>query len=56
VLASVFPVLFGVYLLVRPDVGVALLPLVLGSYALAWGLLLLVMAFQVWRHRGRRAR
>lgn len=55
VIASIFPLLFGGYLLWRPDVGVAFLPLVIGSYALAWGLLLLVIALQLWRHRQRRA-
>lgn len=53
VLASIFPVLFGAYLLWRPDAGVAVLPLVIGSYALAWGLLLLIIGFQLWRHRRR---
>ncbi len=50
-LAGVLSILFGVYLLLRHVLAVALLPLLLGGYALLWGLLLLAAAFRLWRHQ-----
>lgn len=41
--------LFGGFLLARPIAAVALLPLLIGSYTLAWGVLLLAAAFRLWR-------
>lgn len=49
--AGVLTILFGVFLLARPIVAVALLPLMIGGYALLWGLLLLAAAFRLWRGR-----
>src|SRR5690606_30548532 len=52
-LAGAFTVAFGIYLLVRPIVALALLPLFIGSYALVWGVLLLAAASRLWRRRDR---
>lgn len=52
-LAGVVAIGFGIYLLARPIVAVTLLPLMIGGYALVWGILLLGAAFRLWRHRER---
>lgn len=52
VIAGLFPVIFGIYLLINPIVAAALLPLMIGGYALFWGVLLLGSAFRLWRGRG----
>lgn len=51
-IAGLFAVVFGIYLLVRPIVAIVWLPLMIGSYALFWGALLLVSAFRLSRQRG----
>lgn len=51
VIAGLFAVLFGLYLLFRPILAVALLPIMIGGYALFWGLLMLILAFQIWRRK-----
>jgi len=51
VIAGLFPVGFGLFLLLRPIVAVALLPLMIGAYAIFWGLLLLGTAFGLWRRK-----
>ena len=50
-LAGVVAIAFGIFLFVRPIVAITLLPLMIGWYALAWGVLLLAAAFRLWRHR-----
>lgn len=51
ILAGIFPVGFGIYLLFRPLLTIAALPLLLGGYALFWGVLLLGTAFSLWRRK-----
>lgn len=52
VIAGLFPVAFGIYLLVSPIAASALLPLMIGGYAVFWGLLLLGSAVRLWRESG----
>lgn len=49
VIVAILPVLFGLYLLLFPVVGVTALPVLIGSFALVWGLMLLFTAFRLWR-------
>lgn len=55
VIVAIFPVLFGLYLLLFPIVGIPVLPVLIGSFALFWGLMLLLTAFRLWRHGRSRA-
>lgn len=50
-LAGLVPIGFGIFLLVRPILAVAVLPLMIGGYALFWGILLLGTAFSLWQRR-----
>lgn len=51
VLIGLFPIGFGIFLLARPILAVTLLPVMIGSYAIFWGILLLGTAFSLWRRR-----
>jgi uncharacterized membrane protein HdeD (DUF308 family) len=51
VIAGIFAMGFGLYLLFRPILAIALLPIMIGAYALFWGILMLITAIQLWRRK-----
>lgn len=51
ILAGIVSVAFGVFLLLRPGVGAIVLVWWIGSFALVFGILLIVLAFRIRRHR-----
>ena len=48
VIAGIVPIVFGLWLLVWPFMGLAGLAMTIGIYSLSWGILLLWTAYELW--------